>query len=131
MTDVSLAPLVEILTPYAVQLSAVLIAGAATWAAARYHQVTGVDIKKGALDSLVQAANAEAGAAIAAASNNLAHTSIEVGNPIVADAASRIISAMPKVLDAAGVTPYAVATMVQGAIGDRQNAQPPAPLTVK
>ena len=127
MTDVSLAPIVNIVTPYAIQLSAVLIAAGVSWAAAQFTKATHLKVKASALDNLTQAANAEAGALIAAADNNLAGVSVHVSNPMIADAAERVIKAVPGALDASGITPYHVATLVAGALGKMQATMPLAP----
>lgn len=134
MTDVSLAPLVGVLTPYAIQLSAVVIAAGASWAAAQFTKATHIKVEAAALDKLTQAADAEAGALIAAADGNLAGVAVHVSNPMIAGAANRIIDGMPKVLDAAGVTPDRVATLVAGALGKLQATMPaalPAPTPAK
>ncbi len=80
---------------------------------------------------VASAAANEAGALVAAASDNLATRSIPVGSPMVADAARRIQSALPGVMNATGLTTTDVAAMVAGEIGKlqaRMTAQPtPAP----
>ena len=130
MTDISLAPLVSALAPIAIQTAGVVIAAAVAWAAARFHAATGVTIKQGALDSLTKAAQAEAGALVAAAGDNLATAAIAINSPQVADITFRLVRGMPDALNAAGLTPSNVATMVAGAIGELQarmtSVTPPA-----
>jgi hypothetical protein len=126
-TAISVAPLLSALTPIVVQVSGVLIAGAAAWAAARFHQATGITIQQGALDKLTTMTQAEAGALIAEASDNLAGRSITASSPMVADVANKIVRTMPEVLVAAGVTPSGVATMVAGHIGALQSGMPALP----
>jgi hypothetical protein len=126
MTDVSLAPLATALAPVAIQVSAVVIAAGFTWAAAQFSRLTHRKLAQGALDRVTRAAQAEAGAMIAADANNLAGAAITIGNSMVASAASRIITAMPEALDAAGLTPSHVAVMVAGELGKLMAAAPAA-----
>ena len=131
MVDVSFAPVLAALEPIVVQVSVVVIAAGVSWAAAQFARATHINIQGAALDKLTKAAQAEAGAAIAAAENNLAGAKIEIGNPIVAAAASRIVNAMPEVLVAAGVTPTNVATMIAGELGRLQASMTAAPPITK
>ena len=131
MADISFAPFVAALEPIVVQVSAVIVAAGISWAAARFARATHVTVQQAALDKLTKAAQAEAGALIAAAGDNLATEKIAVGSPTVAEIANRIVRGMPEALVVAGVTPTHVATMVAGKIGELQarmtSVTPPLP----
>lgn len=132
-STISAAPIVTVVAPYLVQLAMVLIPIAVAWLANEFRRRTGVQVQQAALDKIDATAEAEAGALIAAAANNLATDQIKVGSPIVASIALRMAAALPKELAAAGLTSDAVATMVAGKIGKLQAsmttvAPPPAPL---
>ncbi len=123
MTDsISAAAIVAAVAPYGLALLPVAIG----WAAAEVRRRTGFQISQGAVDKLDTLAKAEAGALIAASPTNLAGVSIPVASPMVADAAARVLAVAPKILEDAGLSPAAVATMVAGHLGAMQAQMPPA-----
>jgi hypothetical protein len=128
MSDISFAPVINALAPLIASAAVAAITGGLAWLAPKIAQALHIPVQKAALDSITAAAQAEAGAIVAATTSNLAHVSITVSNPVIADAASRIVNAMPDALEKAGVTPSQVATLVAGKLGEitAPAAAPPA-----
>ena len=131
MTDISLAPVFDAILPIVASVAVAIITTGLTWLAPKIAAALHVPGQKAALDSITAAAQAEAGAIVSAAESNLAHVSITVGNPVIADAASRIVNAMPGALAKAGITPSQVSTMVSGKLGEMTGTPSlPAPVAV-
>ena len=123
MTDatfVAAASLVADIAPYALAIVGALTPIAVGWLAAEVRKLTGLQMQQSAIDKLDSMIEAEAGALVAAASDNFATASIPVGSPIVADIAKRVLANAPAVLAADGLTTDVVATKVAGAIGRLQ-----------
>jgi hypothetical protein len=121
--SVAVSTLVADVAPYAIALITAVVV---PWCAAEFRKLTGAQVSQDAVNKLNTLAKAEAGALIAASETNLAGVAIPLGSTIVADAAERVIAAAPGVLEKAGLSPSAVATMVAGHIGEMQ-ALAPAP----
>jgi hypothetical protein len=118
--SIAVAPLVAAATPIVIQVAGGVIALAITWAAARFHAATGVQIQAGALARITGAAQSEVGALVAAASDNLASKSIPVNSPQVAVIANKIAQALPSEMTSLGFSPAHVATIVAGEFGKLQ-----------
>lgn len=132
MADVSLAPLVVALAPFAVQIAGAVAFGAVAFAAKKSAALLHMKWQQGAVESLERAAASEAGAMVAGEANNLSGASVTIYDQRVADAVTRIEDVFPRLLKAAGVTPEHVGTMVLGEIGKLQAGMaPPAPETPK
>jgi hypothetical protein len=112
---VDAAPYVVALIPFAIG-----------WLAREQAKFTKVQVSQAQLDKLDTLAKAEAGALIAESKTNLAGVSIPVGSKMITDAADRAIAGAPKALEAVGLTPDAVATMVAGHLGFAQANSPAA-----
>jgi hypothetical protein len=117
---VSAAPIVAVVAPYVVQIAIILIPFVFAWLAHEARRYAGVQIQQAALDKIDAWAEAEAGALVAAAADNLATREINVGSPIVAVIASRMAKALPEDLAAAGLSAADVATIIAGKIGKLQ-----------
>jgi len=98
------------------------VSGCVSLAALAVKRWTGVQIQQAALDEVRTEAQTMAHKAIAEAEDNLATAKITISSPLVKDAADNIINRLPKVLEAAGVTPARVEDMVHGALGAAQAA---------
>jgi hypothetical protein len=115
--SIAASTLVADVAPYAIALITAVVV---PWCAAEFRKLTGAQVSQDAVNKLDTLARAEAGALIAASETNLAGVAIPVGSRIVADAAARVIAAAPGVLEQAGLSPTAVATMVAGHLGGMQ-----------
>ncbi len=139
MTDtssaVAAAPLVAAVAPYIVALAGIAVPALVGWGLAEVRKLTGIQVQKAASDTLDAMIEDEVGALVAAASDNLATTSIHIGSPLVAAIANKIVTAAPDVLAQAGVSPTAVAGMALGEIGKWQACMtavsPPAAPTAR
>jgi hypothetical protein len=114
--SIPVAPIVEVIAPYAVAL---VLAGIG-WGLTEFKKLTGVQVSQADIAKLDAFAKAEAGALIAASTTNLAGESIKVGSPIIAAAATRVIDALPGILDKTGFSPDAVETIIAGHLGAMQ-----------
>lgn len=119
-TAVAAAPLVALAAPYIVAVAGVVAPTFVGFALAELRKLTGLQIQKSAADRLDAMIEDEVGALVAAASDNLATTSIPVGSPLVASIAAGIAAKAPDMLAKAGVDPASVAGMVHGEIGKWQ-----------
>ncbi len=81
---------------------------------------TGVKIDAAFEAKLQSTAATEAGALVAAASDNLATASIKIGDKNVADAANRIIAELPEIAHALGLSAADIQKYVVGEIGKLQ-----------
>lgn len=120
VTTVAASSLVAAAAPYIVAVLVAIVIGLIGFAAKAFTKYTGIQIKQSAIDNLDAMAKAEAGALVAAASDNLATKTINVGSPIVAQVVNKIVMAAPGLMKDAGLTPDAVGTMVAGHIGALQ-----------
>ena len=79
-TAVAAAPLVAAVAPYIVALAGVAVPALVGWGLAEVRKLTGIQVQKAASDTLDAMIEDEVGALVAAASDNLATTSIHVGS---------------------------------------------------
>ena len=119
-TSVAAAPFVALLQPYLTAAVTALIAAAVPLAVSALSRMTGIALSQSALEQLRQAAECEAGKAVAAAADNLATAQIDMHSALVHDAADAIAARLPEVLRAAGVTPDALDHLIVGEIGKLQ-----------
>ena len=121
MTDpssaVPVASLIADVAPYILALAGVIIPSLAGVAVAELKKITGIQVRQDAVDKLDGMIESAIGAEVAKASDNLATTTIQVGSPVVAAIAAKIIAAAPELLAKAGVDPSSVADKVHGEIG--------------
>jgi hypothetical protein len=117
---VDAAPLVSVLQPYLVGITTTVVGAAITLAARAFTKWTHIQIAAAVLAKVQDAAEMEAGKAVAAATDNLATRKIDVGSQVVADATDAIIKQMPNAVKASGLTVDHVDSMVAGAIGQLQ-----------
>ncbi|HEY1944131.1 MAG TPA: hypothetical protein VGH40_18615 [Roseiarcus sp.] len=122
MTNAAIAAsaIVADAAPYIVALSSVVVPGLVAMGLDQLRRLTGLRLQQAAADRLDAMIEDEVGALVAAASDNLATTSIPLGSPIVAAIAARILAAAPDLLAKAGVDPASVARMALGEIGKWQ-----------
>jgi hypothetical protein len=120
---IAASTLVADVAPYAAAFISIVVV---PWAVAEFRKLTGAKVSQAAVDKLSTLAKAEAGAMMTASETNLAGVAIPLGSKVFADAAARIIAGAPGVLDSAGLTPEAVATMVSGHLGAMQASSPAA-----
>ena len=85
-----------------------------------FSRWTGVKIDATFEAKLQNAAAREAGALVAAASDNLATVSVKVGDKNVAEAANRIITELPEIAQALGLSAADIQKCVVGEIGKLQ-----------
>jgi hypothetical protein len=123
-----LQPFIEVLQPYIIAVLSTLVSALVGLAVAKFTQWTNIQINASQVAALKSAAATEAGAMVAAASDNLKGRSISVGSPMIASAADRIAAKLPDTVAAVGLTPGALETIVAGEIGKLQSAQGPAEL---
>lgn len=100
MTNAAIAAsaIVADAAPYIVALSSVVVPGLVAMGLDQLRRLTGLRLQQAAADRLDAMIEDEVGALVAAASDNLATTSIPLGSPIVAAIATRIIAAAPDLL---------------------------------
>ena len=129
-TTVSLAPIVQALAPYALAI-AVTVAGIAIKGAVAvaadlgqrwFNYKISADRQASTTAKIEKTFDDLASKAVASASDNLATTSIDVRDKIVADLAAEAQKLIPVELTALGLTPDAVALKVTAAIGRKQVA---------
>ena len=129
MTNAAIAAsaIVADAAPYVVALTGVVTPGLVAMGLAELRRLTGLRLQQAAAGRLDAMIEDEIGVLVAAASDNLATTSIPLGSPIVAAIASRIVAAAPDLLAKAGVDPASVARMALGEIGKWQASMTSAP----
>ena len=124
MTDsvstIAAAPFVDLLRPIISSLVTTIVGVAVTFGLATLSRWMGVTLRASYVESLRQAAQTEAGVLVAEAADNLANRSIPVTSPIVAAAAARIAAALPKAINATGMTPDELGRLIAGEIGKLQ-----------
>ena len=77
-------------------------------------------VKSAYAETLRNAAQTEAGVLVAEAADNLASKSVAVNSPAVTAAAARIAVALPRAMDAIGMTHEELSRLVAGEIGKLQ-----------
>jgi len=124
MTDTAAAigwgEIVRDLEPIFVPIVSAAVTALIAVAVNAFARWTGVKIDAAFEAKLQNAAANEAGALVAAASDNLATASIKVGDARVADAANRIIAELPQIAQALGLSPVDIQKFVVGEIGKLQ-----------
>ncbi len=125
----SVAPAVSAVAPILQAVVATVVSGAVTLGVALFTRWTGVTVRAAYTDALRAAAQTEAGALIAEATDNLSKTSIPVTSPAVAEAAARIAATLPQAMQAVGMTPEGLSRLVAGEIGKLQAQTTAAPTT--
>ena len=122
MTNAAIAAsaIVADVAPYIAVVAGAVVPGLVAMGLAELRKLTGLKVQQAAVQRLDAMIEDEVGALVAAASDNLATTSIPLGSPIVAAIANRIIAAAPHVLSKAEVDPASVAQMAVGEIGKWQ-----------
>jgi hypothetical protein len=136
-SSIDLAPFVATLLPIVGPLAVGAAGAAVTWACTTIARWVGAKraalIDDGHRAALKEAAEREANVLVAAAADNLAHRSIDVGSPATEAAAKLIAAELPKAIARLGITPAGVERLVVSAIGQTQACmsrtypQPPAP----
>ena len=91
-------------------------------AARRLYQIFGVQLTDSQWAIVHSAALAAAGKFWAAAEPSIVSAKIHVGSPGIADAAQAAIDAIPKIVEATGVTPEDMASLIVSKIGILQSA---------
>jgi len=124
MTDTAAAigwgEIVRDLEPIFVPIVSAAVTALIAVAVNAFARWTAVKIDAAFEAKLQNAAANEAGALVAAASDNLATASIKVGDARVADAANRIIAELPQIAQALGLSPVDIQKFVVGEIGKLQ-----------
>lgn len=137
MTDISLAPLVDALSPILVNTAVAVVAagvpivgGWIIYLIQKIAKVKLTDSQRATYDSAVAAVKSKAATwasvEVAKDINNLRGQSIKTDNPIVLAAASSIAADLPQVLKDAGWDKDSLAKLVAGEIGKLQ--PPPLPV---
>jgi hypothetical protein len=124
MTDtaaaIGLGEIVRDLEPILVPIVSAAVTALIAVAVNAFARWTGVKIDAAFEAKLQNAAANEAGALVAAASDNLATASIKIGDRNVTDAANRIIAELPEITHALGLSPVDIQKFVVGEIGKLQ-----------
>ena len=119
-STVYVEPFIVFLKPY-IDVIVQSVAGlVVVFAAGLLQKYTNVQISQTALDKLRAAAATQAGVLVAAAENNLAHTTITTTHPLVVAAANRILAMLPEAAAVVGATPEALSVLIVGEIGKLQ-----------
>lgn len=126
-SDISLQPLIVQLEPYIIAGLGTIITALVGLAVAFIKQKTGVDIQASQVASLKDAMKTEAASMVAAASDNLAGKTFNVGSPVVAAAVTRVEARIPDLIKATGASPEVLATIMTGELGKLQATMPPPP----
>jgi hypothetical protein len=119
-TAISAAPLIAVVQPYVIAIAGVIIPAVLGWALNELRKLTGIQVQQAAVDKLNALIEDKVGAAVAAASDNLATRSIPVGSPLIADIAKQVLIAEPELAKQLSLQPGDVASMVAGEIGSWQ-----------
>lgn len=124
MQSISLAPLVDFLSPFITVLLQAIIGVAITVVTLQIQKWTGVQVSQNALDKLRAAATTQAGILVAASETNLAGKVITTSHPSVVASANWIMANLPDAAAAVGATPAVLSNIITGEIGKLQAGSP-------
>jgi hypothetical protein len=119
-TVIAASSLVADAEPYVVALVGVVVTAVGAFLSSEIRRYTGLAVDQAILAKVEKYIEDKAAQQIAAAADNLARAEIDVKSPIVADIVAKIVAAIPSELDAAGLTPTAVAHKLAAAFGRLQ-----------
>lgn len=117
---VFVGPLIQALQPYIVSAVGALIVGLAGWVVAILKQKTNIDIDQNILDAFDRAAETQAGIIIAKSESGIMSASIDVHNPMIANAVNTVLARLPAEAARVGMTPEKLADRITGKIGKLQ-----------
>jgi hypothetical protein len=124
---VTASALVADAEPYVVALIGVVVTAFGALVTREVRRFTGLAVDQAILAKVERYIEDKAAQAVAAEADNLAHASIDVKSPIVADIVTKIVAAIPGELAAVGLTPAAVAHKLAAAFGRLQASMTAAP----
>jgi len=121
-TAIAAAPIAAAAQPYITAIVTSLVGVGVTYGLAALKRWTGIAIQQSMIDEIESAAETEAAKAVAAASDNLAKTQINVGSSVVKTAVESIFASqtLKTAIAETGMTPNRLASIITGEIGKLQ-----------
>jgi hypothetical protein len=121
-TAIAAAPIAAATQPYITAIVTSLVGVGVTYGLAALKRWTGIAIQQSMIDEIESAAETEAAKAVAAASDNLARTQINLGSSVVKTAVQSIIASQTfkTAIAETGMTPNRLASIIAGEIGKLQ-----------
>lgn len=117
-----LGHVLKALEPFATALMSGAVTVVGSLVARRLYQIFGLELTDSQWAVVHSAALAAAGKFWAAAEPSIASAKIHVGSPGIADAAQAAIDAVPKFVEATGITPEDMASLIVSKIGILQSS---------
>ena len=121
-TAIAAAPIVAAAQPYITAIVTSVVGLGVAYGASLFKRWTGIALQQSFTAEIESAAETEAAKAVAAASDNLAKTQINVGSSVVKTAVESIMASQTfkTAIAETGMTPNRLASIIAGEIGKLQ-----------